>query len=106
MGAARARPASGLAAKFGIIVESARWVTGDFPWECELDREQGHREDNDIRKHRTTLFVWTSVNLCTQRKFVNNGTKTTKFRDIVNNAVELMCNTSFDGIRVPRGFGG
>ena len=58
----------------------------------------------------TELWYWralptpmeTSVVLSTNRKFTNNGTKTAKFRETVNNAIELNCNIDFDGIQTPR----
>ena len=36
------------------------------------------------------------------RKFVNNGTQVAKFRDTINSAIELTCNTAFHGAHTPR----
>ena len=46
----------------------------------------------------SVVFLWFSAPTNLNRKFVNNGTKVTKFRDTINSAIELTCNIAFDGL--------
>ena len=45
---------------------------------------------------------WFSAPTNLNRKFVNNGTRVTKFRDTVSSATELTCNIAVDGAHTPR----
>ena len=43
--------------------------------------------------------LWFSALTNLNRKFVNNGTKVAKFREIVISVIELTCNIAFDGVQ-------
>ena len=46
--------------------------------------------------------LWFSAPTDLNHKFVNNGTKIEKFREIVDHAIELSCNIVFDRTHTPR----
>ena len=76
---------------FMFIMEILSWVTEDFLWEHEWVTES---------TPVGTDVVFRSVNL--NRSFVNNGTKVSKLRETVNNAIVFVCNIVFEGIHTPR----
>ena len=109
----RGRPPQDLRQMPRIIMESVNWVTEDFLWKHEWvtepnvllkenDTLEALNYDIDVPCPLQWRLLWFFAPSNFNRKFVNNGTKEAKFRETVNNAIELACNIAFDGIHTPR----
>ena len=73
----------------------------DLLWK-ETDILEALNYDLDVPCPLQWGLLWFSAPSRLNRKFANDGTKVSKFRDTVSSAIELTCNIAFDGAHTPR----